>query len=96
MRQPLAFTVNLKTVRAAATLVEARLLSQEITTSQDVELLTKVLTELGHYNLAADLALTHDKSPAYALTMLVYKKNDMAEALKYLPLMSGTQCLELA
>ena len=96
MRQPQAFTVNLKTVRAAATLVKARLLSQDITTSQDVELLTKVLSELGHYNLAADLALTHDKSPAYALAMLVYQKKDTDEALRYLPLMSGKQCLELA
>jgi hypothetical protein len=50
-------------------------------------LLSKVLAELGHYNLAVDLALTHNLSPAYALTQLVYTKNDTQEALKYLPQM---------
>lgn len=62
------YEVTFKTVRAAAMLVKARLMCRDVTGSADPKLLTKVLSELGHHNLAADLALAHGLSPAYALT----------------------------
>lgn len=83
------YEVDHKKVRAAALLVKARLLCRDITGSPDPEFLSKVLAELGHHNLATDLALAHRVSPAYALTQMLYTNQDREEALKYLPLLSS-------
>lgn len=55
-------------------MVKARNICKEITLSTDPALLSKVLSEKGMYNLAADLAILNDLSPAYALTQLIIDK----------------------
>lgn len=52
-------------------LVKARLICKDIILSTDPDLLSKVLSEKGLFNLAVDLAILNNVSPAYALAQLI-------------------------
>jgi hypothetical protein len=49
-----------------------------------VPTLSKVLAELDKFDLAIRLALVHDESPAYALTLLLLRTKDISEVERYL------------
>ena len=56
--------MNSKRVKAALLLVKARLISSHILTTSNVIELVEILSELGHFDLAIQLAISHDESPA--------------------------------
>lgn len=66
-------------------LVKARLISSHILTTSNVIELVEILSELGHFDLAIQLAISHDESPAYALCMLLRKEKDVDEVSRYIP-----------
>ena len=65
-------------------LVKARIQCSDIKRTTDVDLLSQILAEMGDFDLAISLAISHGKSPAYAMTMMYLKGNDESELDRYL------------
>lgn len=90
------YRVDEKRVKAALLLVKARIVCQHIKKTSQVGELIEILSELGHFDLAVQLAISHDESPAYSLCMLLRKEKDVNEVARYMSELNGKQAVEFA
>ena len=87
--------ITKKEVSAAMLFCKAKLVCANVVSTNEIEVLSKVLAELNNIELSVRFAISHNLSPVYALTLLMVRTSDEAELARFIPTLSAPHLVDL-